>query len=64
MRKDAKQAIARLEKEGLVVAREYTRGQHVKLTLVDGSFYIAASSSTSSRGLQNMSAAIRRQCRK
>jgi hypothetical protein len=60
VRKDAKQAVARLKREGLVTAVEPTRGQHVRLTLADGSFYVAASSSTSSRGLKNMVAAIRR----
>lgn len=64
MRKDTKQAVDRLRKEGLVTAVESTRGQHVRLTLADGSFYIAACSSTSSRGVKNMVTGVRRQCRK
>jgi hypothetical protein len=62
--KDTQQAIKRLRKEGLVTAVESTGGQHLKLILADGSFYIAACSSASSRGVKNMITGIRRQCRK
>lgn len=62
--KDYTQAIKRLTKEGLIVGREPSRGQHVKLILADGSIYLAGASTSDWRAAKNMETAIRRTCRK
>ena len=59
-KKDLAQAVKRLKCEGLVVGQEPTKGQHVKLRLVDGTFYVCCSSPGDPRGFRNMVAAIRR----
>jgi len=59
-KKDLAQAVKRLRREGLVVGVEPTKGQHQRLLLADGSFYICCCSPGDPRGFRNMVAAIRR----
>jgi hypothetical protein len=62
--KDYTQTIKRLIKEGLIVGRAPSGGQHVKLILADGSVYLAGASVSDWRAARNMETAIRRTCRK
>jgi len=60
MKKDMKQILKRLTKEGLIVAQAGGGERHLKLTLCDGSLYIVSASSSDWRALRNVEAGIRR----
>jgi hypothetical protein len=64
MKKDLKQAVQRLRKEGLILRVEPTSSQHWKLHLWNGDTYIAAATSSDWRACLNLEAAVRRTVKK
>jgi|SoimicmetaTmtHPB_FD_contig_31_6860952_length_259_multi_4_in_0_out_0_1 hypothetical protein len=60
MKKELKQSLQRLRREGLVLCVEPTRGDHWRLHLWNGTFYIMASTASDWRATRNMEADIRR----
>jgi hypothetical protein len=64
MKKDLKQSVQRLRKEGLVLRVEPTNAQHWKLHLSNGDTYIAAATSSDWRACMNLEAAVRRMVKK